>query len=78
MRSLKQRELGGLVAFLILIWIIIGVPKRVYFNLTAATAEFTTALMTKSNNIRKHKKLHINYGTQTTIPQERRVSTLIF
>ena len=29
MRALKQRELGGLAAFLIVIWTIIRVPKKV-------------------------------------------------
>ena len=71
MRALKQRELGGLAAILILIWIIIGVPKKVNFNLTAATAGFTTALTTKTY-LRNHTKLHINHGNPTTIRTRRR------
>ena len=71
MRALKQRELGGLAAFLILIWTIIGVPTKVNFNLTAATAGFTTALTTKTY-LRNHTKLHINHGNPTTIRTRRR------
>ena len=63
MRALKQRELGGLAAFLILIWTIIGVPTKVNFKLTAATAGFTTALTTKTY-LRKCTNLHINHGRQ--------------
>ena len=71
MRARKQRELGGLAAFLILIWTIIGVPKKVNFNLTAATAGFTTALTTKTY-LRNDTKLHINHGNPTTIRTRRR------
>ena len=49
MRARKQRELGGLAVFCLLIWIIIGTPKRVNFNLTAATAGFTTTMTTKTH-----------------------------
>ena len=70
MRALKQRELGGLAAFLIVIWTIIGVPKKVNFNLTTATAGFTTALTTKTY-LRKCTNLHINYGNRTIILRKR-------
>ena len=71
MRALKQRDLGGLAAFLIVIWTIIGVPKKVNFNLTAATAGFTTALTTKTY-LRKCTNLHINHGNRTIILRKRR------
>ena len=71
MRALKQRELGGLAAFLILIWTIIGVPTKVNFNLTAATAGFTTALTTKTY-LRECTNLHINHSNRTTILWKRR------
>ena len=69
MRALKQRELGGLAAILILIWIIIGVPKKVNFNLTAATAGFTTTTTTKTRLYKP--KIH-RYMTTTnkTVIQE--------
>ena len=71
MRALKQRKLGGLAAFLILIWTIIGVPTKVNFNLTAATAGFTTALTTKTY-LRECTNLHINHSNRTTILWKRR------
>ena len=71
MRALKQRDLGGLAAFLIVIWTIIGVPKNVNFNLMAATAGFTTALTTKTY-LRKSTNLHINHGNRTIILRKRR------
>ena len=71
MRALKQRKLGGLAAYLILIWTIIGVPTKVNFNLTAATAGFTTALTTKTY-LRECTNLHINHSNRTTILWKRR------
>ena len=65
-RALIQHELGGLAVILIVIWTIIRDPKRVNFNLMAATAGFTTALTTKTYSD-NHTNLHINYGNQTTI-----------
>ena len=70
MRALKQRKLEGLAAFLIVIWTIIGVPKRVCFMATAATAALTTELTTKTH-LNKLSILNINHGTCATIPRKR-------
>ena len=71
MRALNWRELGGPAAFLTLICIIIGVPKRIKFNLTAASAGSTTA-MTAKTHLSKCIKLHINHSNRTTILWKRR------
>ena len=71
MRALNRRELGGPAAFLTLICIIIGVLKRIKFDLTAASAGFTTAMTTKTH-LSKRIKLHINHSNRTTILWKRR------
>ena len=69
MRARKQRELGGLAAFLILIWIIIGFPTRVNFKLTAATAGFTITTTTKTY-FDKHEIYRSNTNNNGTVIQD--------
>ena len=70
MRALKQRELGGLATFLTLIWITIGLPKRVKFNLTASTASLTTTLTTKTYFQYHEIYRHINHNNVSIIEEE--------
>ena len=69
MRARKQRELGGLAAFCLLIWIIIGTPERAKFNLTAATAGFTITTTTKTH-FRKHEIYRYMNNNNGTVIQE--------
>ena len=70
MRALKQRELGGLATFLTLIWITIGLPKRVKFNLTASTASLTTTLTTKTYFQYHEIYRHMNHNNVSIIEEE--------
>ena len=70
MRARKQRELGGLAAFLILIWIIIGFPTRVNFKLTAATAGFTITTTTKTY-FDKHEIYRSTTNNNGTVIQDK-------
>ena len=70
MRARKQRELGGLAAFLILIWIIIGFPTRVNFKLTAATAGFTITTTTKTYFDKHEIYRYINNNNRSVIQDE--------
>ena len=70
MRALKQYELGGLAVPLLMIWTITGVPKRVGFMATEATAALTTRLKTKTH-LNKPPIFNINHGICATIPRKR-------
>ena len=70
MRARKQRELGGLAAFLTMIWIIIGLPTRVNFKLTAATAGFTITLTTKTHFDKYEIYWYTNVTNKMVIQEE--------